>query len=64
MAKILQISVVFAIALISITFGQDKCSVSDNDKVDCGISGTQQAECESNGCCWQPVNPNPTNLPW
>ena len=64
MAKILQISVVFAIALTGITFGQDKCSVSDNDKVDCGISGTQQAECESNGCCWQPVNPNPTNLPW
>jgi len=47
-----------------LTHGQDKCAVSDEDKVDCGVFGTQQPECEANGCCWKPVNPNPSNLPW
>ena len=64
MAKTLPISAFFAIFCIGIALAQDKCSVSDNDKVDCGISGTQQQECEANGCCWKPIQDNPTNLPW
>ena len=34
------------------------------DKIDCGISGTTQAGCEADGCCWKPVDPNPDNYPW
>ena len=46
------------------TTPHDKCAVSDSDKIDCGKFGTSEAECESNGCCWEPVEPNPSNLPW
>ena len=42
----------------------DKCDVADSDRWDCGHSGTQQQDCEADGCCWSPVDPNPTNLPW
>merc|ERR1712241_323156 len=62
--KIMQKVVFFTILLLGLSSAQDKCAVSNDDKIDCGISGTQQAECESNGCCWQPMDPNPTNLPW
>merc|ERR1719367_66284 len=50
--------------LVLLSFAQDKCSVADEDRIDCGTFGTQQPECESNGCCWKPVDPNPSNLPW
>merc|ERR1712076_72167 len=45
-------------------FAQDKCAVSSEDKVDCGQMGSSQASCEAAGCCWQPIDPNPSNLPW
>eukprot|EP00038_Savillea_parva_P010416 m.190101 g.190101 ORF g.190101 m.190101 type:complete len:565 (+) comp17952_c0_seq1:112-1806(+) len=31
---------------------------------DCGRVGTQKSDCEAAGCCWFPVNPNPSNDPW
>jgi hypothetical protein len=32
---------------------------------DCGMpTGASQASCEAGGCCWAPVSPNPSNLPW
>jgi len=31
---------------------------------DCGFSGITQQECESKGCCYYPVDPNPGNVPW
>ena len=45
-------------------FAQDGCDVSSEDKVDCGQMGTHQDTCEAVGCCWEPVDPNPSNLPW
>ena len=33
-------------------------------RVDCGSIHTHQQDCEAQGCCWRPVNPNPANLPW
>jgi len=64
MEKLLIIFLVtFGFILVS-TFAQDKCAVSSEDKVDCGQMGTNQAQCEAAGCCWQPVDPNPSNLPW
>jgi len=41
-----------------------KCAVEDDNKLDCGIVGTEQQSCEAAGCCWKPLNPNPSNLPW
>lgn len=42
--------------------------VCNNDvsvpRVNCGDVGTTQAECQAANCCWSPVNPNPSNLPW
>eukprot|EP00475_Leptophrys_vorax_P024062 TRINITY_DN3311_c0_g1_i7.p1 TRINITY_DN3311_c0_g1~~TRINITY_DN3311_c0_g1_i7.p1 ORF type:complete len:649 (+),score=172.66 TRINITY_DN3311_c0_g1_i7:100-2046(+) len=31
---------------------------------DCGFWGVTQSQCEAKGCCWSPVDPNPTNLAW
>ena len=42
----------------------DNCDVSGSDKIDCGQMGTNQQQCEASNCCWEPVDPNPSNLPW
>lgn len=40
-----------------------KCAnISDFEKLDCG-KGSEDA-CHQSGCCWKPVQPNPSNLPW
>lgn len=40
------------------------CDMAEDDRVDCGYAGIEQKGCESKGCCWKPVNPNPSNTPW
>ena len=40
---------------------QDCASVTLPERVDCGQVGTQQAECEAGGCCWDPVK---AGEPW
>jgi glucoamylase len=40
-----------------------KCS-EPSFRVDCGAVGTGADECTQAGCCWAPVNPNPSNQPW
>jgi glucoamylase len=43
---------------------RDSCSaVAGKDKVDCGVVGTNQPECEGKGCCWQPA-PSGSAAPW
>merc|ERR1711963_489236 len=42
----------------------DTCDVPQDEMEDCGHMGTGQADCEAAGCCWQPINPNPSNKPW
>jgi len=39
-----------------------QCNVTKFDKVDCSIGSSDQ--CLAAGCCWQPIDPNPGNLPW
>ena len=29
------------------------CVIEDSEKVDCGVKGTTQEECETKGCCWK-----------
>jgi len=41
----------------------DQCG-EVTSKVDCGYAGIDQNGCESKGCCWVPVDPNPNNDPW
>jgi len=54
--------VAFSIA-VAVRGTQDaKCDVAAGERKDCGLG--QQQQCEGAGCCWQPVNPNPGNLPW
>jgi alpha-glucosidase len=36
----------------------------NNLRDDCGHVGTQQDQCEAAGCCWSPISPNPSNLPY
>jgi glucoamylase len=33
-------------------------------RLDCGYVGIDETGCETKGCCWDPVDPNPNNLPW
>lgn len=40
------------------------CGVQTSSSRDCGWVGIDEAGCEKQGCCWRPVNPNPSNLPW
>jgi hypothetical protein len=41
----------------------DQCDLSDSDKRDCGHTGSQQGDCEANGCCWKPAGEG-SNTPW
>jgi acetyl esterase/lipase len=38
------------------------CSLSLVDRTDCGSK--DKKTCESKGCCWQKVSPNPIDAPW
>ena len=41
------------------------CDTSSPDqRSDCGALGSTQDKCQTAGCCWGPVNPNPNNDPW
>jgi len=40
----------------------DRCNIADESKVDCGQVGTQQSDCEAQGCCWKPADSDGT--PW
>jgi len=43
------------------------CNVPNNDRKDCGHMGTNQAQCEGNGCCWAPALGNSgevAGVPW
>ena len=62
--KVLLKSLSILPVLAALTSAQDKCDVSDFDRIDCGAMGTNQQQCEADGCCWKPVDPNPSNLPW
>ncbi|KAI8818974.1 uncharacterized protein EV422DRAFT_551129 [Fimicolochytrium jonesii] len=42
----------------------DPCAVSTDSRVDCGNPGITQSGCESKGCCWKALTPNPNNKPW
>jgi len=40
------------------------CPAQTASARDCGWVGIDQGGCENQGCCWKPVSPNPSNLPW
>lgn len=42
--------------------GQQCNNVINAQKQDCKLFS--QSACQSAGCCWVPVQPNPTNAPW
>lgn len=43
----------------------DNCSsVPDPQRVDCGFNGINETTCLARQCCWVPVNPNPSHIPW
>ena len=46
---------------------EDLCDIANADKWDCGIVGTNQAQCEADGCCWEPAevgNGTGKGIPW
>jgi len=51
-----------AAAVSAMVAADNECQVEAMDKVDCHIG--DQGSCEASGCCWRPVSPNPSNLPW
>lgn len=40
------------------------CAVADPAKRDCGFYGINETMCLSRACCWDPITPNPTNIPY
>eukprot|EP01013_Petalomonas_cantuscygni_P031379 TRINITY_DN57584_c0_g1_i1.p1 TRINITY_DN57584_c0_g1~~TRINITY_DN57584_c0_g1_i1.p1 ORF type:complete len:512 (+),score=89.60 TRINITY_DN57584_c0_g1_i1:36-1538(+) len=40
------------------------CDMPGPYRVDCGYVGIDQEKCVAKGCCWEPINPNPSNYPW
>lgn len=44
----------------SVSQSNESCALSLTDRTDCGAAN--QTGCESMGCCWQPVKPNPLNV--
>lgn len=56
----IRIQILAAVAMLCA--GADQCDISDFDKVDCNVG--DEGGCTAAGCCWQPVSPNPGNLPW
>eukprot|EP00163_Fabomonas_tropica_P028458 TRINITY_DN5799_c0_g1_i1.p1 TRINITY_DN5799_c0_g1~~TRINITY_DN5799_c0_g1_i1.p1 ORF type:complete len:964 (-),score=240.45 TRINITY_DN5799_c0_g1_i1:111-3002(-) len=47
-----------------ITAQGPSCPSNPTVRTDCGFTGITQQGCQNRGCCWQPVNPNPSNQPW
>ena len=39
------------------------CNVANEQKNDCGRVGTDKAQCEDDGCCWDP-NSHGSHVPW
>eukprot|EP00933_Yihiella_yeosuensis_P079787 TRINITY_DN93209_c0_g1_i1.p1 TRINITY_DN93209_c0_g1~~TRINITY_DN93209_c0_g1_i1.p1 ORF type:complete len:546 (-),score=136.64 TRINITY_DN93209_c0_g1_i1:234-1871(-) len=50
------------VAGVAAAVAADVCKISEDSRVDCHKNS--ESECNSAGCCWQPVSPNPKNTPW
>lgn len=48
--------------LVNIRNHSPTCNM--NLRVDCGFAGISETQCTNVGCCWKPVNPNPSKSPW
>ena len=56
--------IAFLLLLVLSVAAQTICqTVLDPLKVDCGVPGINQQQCEANGCCWSPA-PNGSSTPW
>jgi hypothetical protein len=59
MAAAWQLLLLLQLSALYLTSTQaGNCDVSNIDKWDCGQMGTNQAQCEADGCCWVPVTAN------
>jgi len=61
---VVTIPAVLAISSLHHPRAQEGCDVSNSDKQDCGMVGTDQQQCEASGCCWQPVSNTEKDTPW
>ncbi|KAF9307048.1 glycoside hydrolase 15 protein [Podila horticola] len=43
--------------------GTSTCNVAVSSRVDCGVVGTTEAQCQDKGCCWNPLASG-TKGPW
>jgi len=62
MNRLLRVTSLFVWSLTSSVWAST-CSIDNSQKVDCGHTGTQQADCEASGCCWVPAEQN-SAVPW
>mmetsp|Transcript_43627 Transcript_43627/g.61314 ORF Transcript_43627/g.61314 Transcript_43627/m.61314 type:complete len:548 (+) Transcript_43627:16-1659(+) len=54
--------VLLLILSVGFVWNQNSTCQPDGPRTDCGFF--TQGTCETNGCCWNEVNPNPDNLPF
>jgi hypothetical protein len=63
MISVFAATVATAALIVSGVGAQSQCNtVRNSQKQDCHLFS--QSTCQAAGCCWVPVQPNPTNLPW
>jgi hypothetical protein len=49
------------VALQMVPVSAQHCQAEESKRVDCHHG---EGDCQTAGCCWQPVSPNPNNVPW
>lgn len=50
------------LGLLAVCIAQS-CTLSDDQKADCGYMGINQQQCEAKSCCWKPTN-DLKGVPW
>lgn len=51
------------ISALSYLLLSQSCTLSDDQKADCGFMGINQQQCEAKSCCWKPAN-DLKGVPW
>jgi len=55
--------VLLFLSLVSLSFSSH-CPGTETEFIRQDCSLFTEEDCQNGGCCWDPVNPDPTNLPW
>lgn len=57
---------IILLSTVLVLIACQSCTISDDQKHDCGYIGINQQQCEAKNCCWKPagVEQTPNDVPW